>query len=150
MKSCKAGLDYYKCLDICLNDCGYEDEKLIQLISLLSYIVEYFSYIVKTANTKDKVNNHIMIFTTISKFTDMIILKSNKQSFDIKNADCLMVCLEKLCELLVKEMSYKKLYKILNPIEKKIRKGSIDYFTDEVDIQRWTTFYYLLKRYKKY
>ena len=150
MKSCKAGLDYYKCLDICLNDCGYEDEKLIQLISLLSYIVEYFSYIVKTANTKDKVNNHIMIFTTISKFTDMIILKSKKQSFDIKNADCLMVCLEKLCELLVKEMSYKKLYKILNPIEKKIRKGSIDYFTDEVDIQRWTTFYYLLKRYKKY
>ena len=150
MKSCKAGLDYYKCLDICLNDCGYENEKLIQLISLLSYIVEYFSYIVKTANTKDKVNNHIMIFTTISKFTDMIILKSKKQSFDIKNADCLMVCLEKLCELLVKEMSYKKLYKILNPIEKKIRKGSIDYFTDEVDIQRWTTFYYLLKRYKKY
>lgn len=150
MKSCKAGLDYYKCLDICLNDCGYDDEKLIKLISLLSYIVEYFSYIVKTANTKDKVNNHIMIFTTISKFTDMIILKSKKQSFDIKNADCLMVCLEKLCELLVKKMSYKKLYKILNPIEKKIRKGSIDYFTDEVDIQRWTTFYYLLKRYKKY
>ena len=53
----------HKCLDICLDECGYNNQILVQLTEVLTTIVEYFNTIL----FKDRLNN----------FNDIKIRKMN-------------------------------------------------------------------------